>query len=309
MKVCSFLPAATSMIYEMGIDHLLHGTTFECPGDRPRVVRSHLEGNNYSSAEIETIVSEYARKGKSLYYVDTELLKEIQPDVIFTQHVCNVCQIGTANVEEAVVELEKKPRIIPLVPKTLEDVYLNALTIAREMGKEEAGLNLLAKLQQKTDSVLNRLRKNRSPLRKAMLMEWLDPVYNCGHWIPDQIAQAGGVDMLSNPSGYSVTTPWEKVQQYDPEVIVVAPCGFNVERSGKELDVLLRKSGWHDLKAVMNGEVYFADANLFTMPSTTLVDGIEVLASLFHPTLFHVPDQLKDKVLSLHDLQFKKLQL
>jgi iron complex transport system substrate-binding protein len=129
-----------------------------------------------------------------------------------------------------------------------------------------------------------------------MVMEWLDPIYNCGHWIPYQIAKAGGVDMLSNPSGYSIVTDWERIVRYDPEVLVVAPCGFKVTRSENEVNLLVRLPGWNELRAVKNNAAFIVDADLFTQPGPELLDGIELLACLFHPLLFSVPGYLSKKV-------------
>lgn len=288
------------MIYQMELEEYLYGVTFECSSDKPKVVRSYLERNTYSSEEIERIVSQTKAEGKSLYYIDEELLKAISPDVIFTQDVCDVCQIDTSYVQRAVHKLEKQPLLVPLIPRNLEDVYQNAITIAKTLGKEEAAYHLLAQLKKRTDSIIDTLRKNNAPLCRVMVMEWLNPIYNCGHWIPYQIAQAGGVDMLSNPSGYSVITSWEKVLQYNPEVLVIAPCGFHVERSVQEIKTLTTRPRWNELSAVKTSSVYIADADLFTQPSTKLVDGIELLAGIFHPDIFQVPESLRNKYLSLN---------
>ncbi|MEM6262467.1 MAG: ABC transporter substrate-binding protein [Bacteroidota bacterium] len=286
MKVCSFLPASTEIIYQLGLEQYLAGVTFECPSNKAKVVRSPLEGNTYSSAEIDKIVAASKAEGKSLYYIDEELLQEISPDIIFTQDVCEVCQIDTAYVQRAVHKLEKKPLIVPLLPKKLGDVYENILTIAQAMNQETAAHRLLATLRDRTHAVVDMLRSHQASMRRVSLIEWMDPIYNCGHWIPDQIAQAGGVDMLSNPAGYSIRIPWEKITQYDPEVLVIAPCGMPPERAVSEISVLQQKLGWQGLQAVKNDEVYIVDSDLFTCPSTTLVDGIELLALLFHPAIF-----------------------
>jgi len=299
MKVCSFLPAATSMIYQMGLEEVLCGVTFECPSDKPKVVRSYLENNHYSSAEIDKLVSESKQKEQSLYYIDEELLQQIAPDIIFTQDVCDVCQISTSYVERAIYKLKKQPLIIPLLPRTLDDVYENAVTIAKAIGKEEAAYHLIAQLKKRTDYILDKLREHNAPLKRVMILEWLDPIYNCGHWIPYQIARAGGVDMLSNPAGYSIVTPWKKIVQYNPEVLVMAPCGFNVKRASVEIEKLTQLEGWNNLKAVENNTVYIADADLFTCPSLHLVDGIELLASLFHPGIFPLAGQFKSKCIAL----------
>ena len=302
IKICSFLPAATSMIYEMGLENQLVGVTFECHSDKPKVVRSYLEGTNHTSSEIDQIVSQSKAQGKSLYYIDDALLESLSPDIIFTQDVCDVCQIDTSHVARSIYQLSKEPELIPLIPRNLEDIYQNVITIAKAFNKEERAYTLLANLKKRTDFVLDTLRKNNAPLKRVMVLEWLDPIYNCGHWIPYQIAQAGGVDMLGNPSGYSIVTAWERILLYNPEVLVVAPCGFDINRSSQELEVLTKLDGWDTLNAVQNNAVFLADADLFTQPSTTVVDGIELLAALFHPDLFEIPKKLEHKYLSFHSI-------
>jgi iron complex transport system substrate-binding protein len=299
MKACSFLPAATRMIYDMGLHDLLYGVTFECPADaadKPRVVRCALEGHSYSSEEIDRIFSASKAQGKSLYYVDEPVLQEIAPDVIFTQDVCDVCQIDTACTAAAVAKLPKQPALIPLTPNDLEQVFATAVTVATALGREENAYRHLSDLQKRIDQVTDTLRAHRSPLKRVLVMEWIEPVYNCGHWIPYQIAYAGGIDMLSNPGGDSIVTPWEKIARYDPEVLVIAPCGFHTARAAEELHLLQRKPGWAQLRAVQNNAVYLADYDLFTQPSPgTLTDGIELLAALFHPEIFEVPSRLQHK--------------
>ncbi|MBS1599711.1 MAG: ABC transporter substrate-binding protein [Bacteroidetes bacterium] len=304
MKACSFLPAATKMIYDMHLDRLLHGVTFECPlpsvAEKAKVVRCVLEGKNYTSQEIDKIFSASKAQGKSLYYIDEDLLEEIAPDIIFTQDVCEICQIDTVCTAAAVAKLKKQPQLISLSPQNLEDVYQTAITIATALGEEEVAYRYLSTLQKRTDTILDKLRAHRMPLKRVMVMEWIEPVYNCGHWIPFQIAMAGGIDMLSNPAGDSIVTPWDKILKYNPEVLVIAPCGFELKRSLEEVDLLTNKKGWEQILAVQNRQVYVADYDLFTQPSaSTLVDGIEMLAALFHPTIFEIPAQLKHKCINI----------
>ncbi|HXC17160.1 MAG TPA: ABC transporter substrate-binding protein [Holophagaceae bacterium] len=297
MNACSFLPACTHMIHDLGLDDRLAGVTFECPSDKPAVIRSVLEGHSYDSAEIDRVVTEAAREGRSLYYVDRDLLERLAPDLVFTQHVCDVCQIGTSEVERAIFGLSKVPKVVPLVPRRFEDVVENAFTIARELGDEPAGTRFVAACRARLDAVTDRLRAHRLPVRRAMVLEWMDPLYNCGHWIPDQIARAGGSDALSNPAGYSVPLEWERLRLYDPEVLVAAPCGFHVARAEQELDRLTRLEGWDGLQAVRSGRAFLADADLFTQPSLGgLVEGVELLAALFHPDHFEIPAHLRGKV-------------
>ncbi|MBC8151933.1 MAG: ABC transporter substrate-binding protein [Bacteroidetes bacterium] len=303
-KACSFLPAATQMIYDMHLQHLLHGVTFECPeparAEKQILVRCILEGHDYSSTEIDRLFSAAKAEGRSLYYVEEDALQHIAPDVIFTQDVCEVCQIDTKCTQAVLDRLPRQPQVVALTPQSLTDVFQTAITIAAALGHEEAAYTYLSRLQARIDTVIDTLRAARALPRRVMLMEWIEPIYNCGHWIPHQIAYAGGTDMLGNPSGDSVVTSWDKVVRYDPEVLVIAPCGFATERSLTELHLLTAKPGWDSLRAVKNKAVYIVDFDLFTQPSAaTLVDGIEVLAACFHPTLFTVPTSLQTKVHAL----------
>jgi iron complex transport system substrate-binding protein len=304
MKACSFLPAATQMMYDMNLQHCLQAVTFECPEqarkEKPKVVRCVLEGKQYSSIEIDKIFSASKAEGKSLYYVDEDLLQQIEPDIIFTQDVCEVCQIDTQCTAAAVAKLKKEPLLIPLTPQTLDDVYHTAIIIASALGEEEKAYAYLSALQQRTNTILDKLREHRMPLKRVCLLEWIEPVYNCGHWIPFQVAQAGGIDMLSNPGGDSVRTSWEKIVKYNPEVMVIAPCGFDIHRSAEELHLLMQQPAWNNLSAVQLKQVFIADYEMFTQPSaSTLVNGIELLAALFHPGLFEVPVHSKNKFMNI----------
>lgn len=295
------------MMYDMGLQEYLHGVTFECPApalaEKPKVVRCVMEGKQYSSREIDTIFSASKAQGKSLYYVDEELLEQLQPDIIFTQDVCEVCQIDTACTAAAVARLKKQPQLIALTPQNLDDVFKTAVTIATAVGKEEAAYRYLSILKKRKTDILDALRFYKMPLKRVMLMEWIEPIYNCGHWIPFQLAQAGGIDMLSNPGGDSIVMPWEKIIRYNPEVLVIAACGFTIARAREEMHLLTEKPGWNQLTAVKNNAVFLADYDLFTQPSPAgLTDGIELLSALFHPDLFMVPVHLRHKYFSFYQI-------
>ena len=289
----------------MGLQDHLFGVTFECPAEalkeKPRLVRYVFEDKKYSSAEIDKIFSASKAQGKSLYYIDEDLLQETQPDIIFTQDVCEICQIDTKCTAAAVAKLKKQPLLVPLTPQSLDDVYNTAVVIASALDEEEKAYTHLASLKQRTDRILDGLRQHNMPLKRVSLLEWIEPIYNCGHWIPFQIAQAGGIDMLSNPAGDSIVTAWEKITRYNPEVLVIAPCGFETKRAAEEMFLLTQKPGWNELKAVQTKQVYLADYDLFTQPSpSTLTDGIELLAALFHPRLFKIPARLENKYVSFY---------
>lgn len=300
LKVCSFMPAVTQMLYDMGLENHLHGVTFECPEqalkEKEPVVRCILEGKNLSSQEIDALFSASKHQGMDLYYVDEPILVRIAPDIIFTQDMCDICQIDTACTAAAVANLEKQPELISISPESLDDVFQSAITIATALGKEELAYEYLNGLYGRIDKVVDKLRAAKALPKRVMLLEWIDPIFNCGHWIPHQIAYAGGVDMLSNPSGDSIVTSWEKIVKYNPEVLIVTPCGFKVDRALEELHILTEKEGWDNVKAVQDKAVYIVDFDMFTQSSAgTLVDGIEVLAGLFHPEVVEVPSNLSQK--------------
>lgn len=307
MKVSSFMPAVTQMIYDMGLHEYLEGITFECPAialeEKQVVVRYKLEGQTLTSEEINTIFSKTKREGGTLYYVDEPVLESIAPDLIFTQDVCDVCQIDTESVARSAYKLPKVPELISITPNSLEDVFDNALTVASAMGKTEVGEAYVQKLRDRIAAVVDVQRAHKIQAKSIMLLEWIEPLFNCGHWIPHQIGHAGGIDLLSHPSGDSIVISWDKIVKYDPEVLIIAPCGYGIERILEDMEFLTTKPGWNDLRAVKNKNVYIADFAMFTQSSAgTLVDGIECLAAMIHPEYYTVAPHLDVKFANYHEL-------
>ncbi len=290
MRVCSFIPAVTQMMYDMGLQDMLYGITFECPlvarKEKRILISCILEGQHLTSKEIDILFSAYKKEGKPLYKVDEQTLHEIEPDIIFTQDICDVCEIDTATVMRAVTKLKKQPQIVGISPASLQDVIESALTIAKALQQEEKGRQYVKSLYNRIYHVTDMLRAYHAPVKRVSLLEWIDPIYNCGHWIPHQIGYAGGVDMLSNPSGDSMVIDFEKIVKYNPDIIIVAPCGFYADRATEEMHLLSQKTGWNSINAVVKNRVYIVDFDLFTQPSAeTLVQGIELLSYLFHDNI------------------------
>ena len=291
MKVCSFLPAATQTIYDLGLQDFLHGVSFECPPkalqEKKIVVRCILEGNNYSSEEINTIFSNSLQTGRSLYYLEDEIIKDISPDIIITQDTCEICLIDTKCVQQLMPKLSKQPSIISISPDNLQDVLNTVITIGQAFNEIEKANNFLLKLVQRIQDVQNKLNSEKLSSRKILFLEWLDPFFNCGHWIPNQIEKAGGIDLLGVAGQNSYAIPFQKIVDYNPEIIVIAPCGFNIDRTENDFKKVFPKYPFHLLQAVQNNQVFIADFDLFTQPSpSTLVDGIELLATIFFPEHF-----------------------
>ncbi|KJD33348.1 ABC transporter substrate-binding protein [Tamlana nanhaiensis] len=308
MTVSSFMPAVTQMIYDMGLQAHLEGITFECPAEalqeKQVAVRYKLEGKTLTSEEINTIFSETKAAGETLYYVDEPVLETIAPDIIFTQDVCDVCQIDTECVAASAYKLPKIPELISITPNSLDDVFDNALTIAKAMQQEAVGVNYIEGLKQRIYNIVDKQRERRIQPKSVMLLEWIDPIFNCGHWIPHQIGYAGGIDLLSHPSGDSIVIPWDKIVKYNPEVIIIAPCGYTTERTLQDMCFLEEKPEWNSLKAVKNNQVYLADFDMFTQSSAgTLVNGIECLAAMIHPEYFEAPNSLASKFCNYNTLK------
>lgn len=279
------------MIYDMGLEKNLHAVTFECSqksrSEKLVIVDCMLNNPSLSSEEINRIFSESKKTGQSIYTVNEALLHQIKPDLIFTQDVCEVCQIDSKCTEAALLTLDYEPKLISLTPNGLDDVFESAKLIANAMNQPDAANEYLQINQSKIDSISSKIQTISSSPKEILFLEWIDPFFNCGHWIPEQIKLAGGVDLLSNPLGDSVVLDWEKIKKYDPEIMVIAPCGFDVKRSLEEVNILLEKEGWNDLRCVKDKKVFVVDGDLFTQPSvSTLVEGIEVLAKLFYPESF-----------------------
>ncbi|WP_435262346.1 ABC transporter substrate-binding protein [Tenacibaculum sp. nBUS_03] len=307
MTVSSFMPAVTQMIYDMGLQHFLNGVTFECPEmalkEKDVAVRYKLEGKELTSKEITEIFSKTKKEGGTLYYVDESVLESIAPDLIFTQDVCDVCQIDTESVAKSAYKLAKSPKLISITPNSLEDVFNNALTIAKEMNQESIGINYVRRLKERIYDIVDIQRIHKIQSKSVLLLEWIDPLFNCGHWIPHQIGYAGGVDLLSHPSGDSIVVSWDKIVKYNPEVLIIAPCGYGMKRTLEDMVFLEEKKEWSTLKAVRNKQVYIADFAMFTQSSaSTLVDGIECLATMIHPNYYSVSDELKVKFSNYNDL-------
>ncbi|CAM1333298.1 ABC transporter substrate-binding protein [Tenacibaculum aestuariivivum] len=307
MKVSSFMPAVTQMIYDMGLQEYLDGVTFECPAialkEKQVAVKYKLEGQTLTSDEINTIFSKTKAEGGTLYYVDEPVLESIAPDIIFTQDVCDVCQIDTESVAKSAYKLAKQPILISITPNSLDDVFENALTIAKAMGKESVGIKYVQKLKDRIYNIVDTQRANRIQSKSVMLLEWIDPLFNCGHWIPHQIGYAGGIDLLSHPSGDSIVISWDKIVKYNPAILIIAPCGYGISQTMEDMRFLEDKPEWKSLKAVKNKQVFIADFAMFTQSSaSTLVDGIECLAAMIHPNYFEVSSELTVKFSNYNDL-------
>ncbi len=287
IRTVSMLPAATEIVGTLGLMDQLLAVSHECDypeeaNQRPRVTHCAIYGRDLPSDEIDRWVSEKLRAGNPLYNLDEMRLREVAPDLILTQRLCDVCAPAYGSVAALAQTLPSQPRILNLEPKCLEDIFQNIQAVAEAMGHPEKALVVCHDLTQRIADVRKRV-SGRSR-RTVFIMEWAEPIYNSGHWNPELIWLAGGLPVLSPEGEYSVRIPWEKLRSADPEVLIIACCGHKLERTLRDLPILQALPGWRELNAVRNGCVFIADGSAyFSRPGPRLIDTLEMIATMIHP--------------------------
>ena len=291
MRICSFLPSATEIVFALGLGDQLCGVTQGCdyPAEaqtKPVVVRSILDGQDLSSAEIDRIVMEHFQRGESVYRIDLDGLRAAAPDLILTQELCDVCAVGYQDVLSQVKSLPKVPQVLSLSPQTLEDVLHDMLKVGETTGASERATAAVMSFRQRIENV--RQRAALAAMRpRVFCLEWVDPLFVSGHWVSEMIDIAGGTDGLGDRHTPSRRITWERVREYQPEVVVLLPCGFDTPRTLRELEALWTLSGWPELPAVRASRVYAVNGGAyFSRSGPRLVDGLELLAQIVHPELF-----------------------
>ncbi len=291
-KIISLLPAATEIVCALGLEDKLVGRSHEC--DYPESIK-HLpvcsEANfpdNLSSAAIDVKVKEILADALSVYTVKREVIKELMPDVVITQAQCEVCAVSLKDVEEALDNfLDKKANIVSLQPNNFQNIFTDIKAVATALNVEATGNTLVEDLEERVDIIRHKLKYVESRPTVACI-EWLEPLMVSGNWIPELVSITGGTSILAEAGKHSPFVKWEDIQQQDPEVIVVMPCGFSIERTIREIDLLLNLPGFAAMKAVKNNRFYIADGNqYFNRPGPRIVDSVEILAEIIHPKLFN----------------------
>jgi len=288
VRICSLLPSATEIVCALGLEAALVGVTHECDfptsvRSLPRVTRSAVESDRLASGQIDAIVSAHLHEHRGLYQLDRELLERLNPDLILTQELCDVCAVSYAEVQEAVRALFGQRTVLSLEPTRLDEVFESIERVAAIAGRDAAALELTAGLREDVRQISGALTGIARRPRVACI-EWLDPPWLGGHWVPEMVELAGGLDVMGEAGSPSVRASWEQIADAGPEVIVLMPCGFGVERIVSEFQELTLPSLWHDLPAVQTGRVYAVDANaFFSRPGPRLVEGLHLLAGLLHP--------------------------
>jgi iron complex transport system substrate-binding protein len=295
MRIVSLLPSATEIVCALDLGGQLVGVTHECDWPAPvralpKVTRT-LIPDDASSAEIDALVRERLRSRAALYRLDLPVLEALAPDLIVTQALCDVCAVAEDEVRAAACALPGAPRVLNLEPSTLTQVLEAVVQVGDATGSGARARLVVRDLEARIAAV--RARAAGAPRLRVLLLEWLDPPFSAGHWNPELVAMAGGVNGLGRAGERSQTLDWLEVMAWRPEVVVISCCGFGIERTRRDLPLLDRVPGWRDLPAVREGRVWVTDGNqFFSRPGPRLVESLELLAHTIDPARHPLPPAL-----------------
>ena len=284
MRICSFLPSGTEILFALGLGDSVMGVTFECDypaeaREKPLVVYTKLPFG-LPEHEIDRHINEISATGQSLYRLDAERLQEIKPDLIVTQDLCHVCAASPDDLGAVLSMLSPPPTVLSLSPRNLADVWSDIVTVGTATEREAEALELVSTLQAQIENVKKETYRN--PPR-VLCLEWLDPPFVAGHWVPEMVVLAGGVDVLGRPGEPGVRVSWEEIAGSDPDLILAMPCGYHRDKVEAELKVVPFPAVWHSLRAVRNGNVYAMDASShFSRPGPRLAEGVMAMAELIY---------------------------
>jgi len=281
MRIVSLVPSATELLFALGVGDEVTAVTHECDHpaaarELPRITRDVI-GPGLEAREIDRAVRELTAEGRSIYELDEAALQRLQPDLIVTQALCAVCAVSHDDVQAVAERLESRPRVLSLDPSTLGEVLGDVRTLAEATDARDAGVALVQDAATRIDRVRLAVRAA-EPVRVAAL-EWLDPVFTAGHWTPQLIELAGGIDLLGMPGEHSEQRSWDEVRAFEPEVVVVMPCGYDADRSRDEAYEF-----GDELESLGARRVVAVDASAhFSRPGPRLIEGLETLAHVLHP--------------------------
>lgn len=281
MRICSLLPSATEVLFALGLGDQVVGVSHECdyPPEarrKPVVIRSRIT-QTQSAAAIDYQVREFLERGESLYSVDMDALCALEPDLILTQDLCHVCAATPDDLGSALARLEIQPRVLTLNPHSLAAVCADIRSIGAATGRSQQAESVISEFERRIAAVECAVAN--LPRKRVACLEWLDPPYVAGHWVPEMVARAGGVDELGSAGRPAFRTSWDAVFAARPEAIVAMPCGYSLKQALAKFRSLELPQGWPDVPAVRDGRVFVVDASgYFSRPGPRLAAGVEILA-------------------------------
>lgn len=302
LKIVSLLPSATEIVCALGLEKNLVGITHECDypktvAGKPPLTASRISHERMSSREIDHAVRSNLDGHGSIYDLDEKLLTELKPDLIITQELCEVCAVSYKTVEKAAKMYVADATVVSLEPNTIADIFANIETVADLCSIPETGKTVVKDLRNRLDNIQEKIRNYRAnPKSKiqnpksVFMLEWLEPPFAPGHWVPEQVEIAGGFPLMGEAGKKSVTTTYEAIYESKPEVIVLIPCGYYIADIVRQIPQTTFPMNWRDLPAVKNKNIWALDASAyFSRPAPRVVDGAEILAKILHPEIFGEP--------------------
>jgi iron complex transport system substrate-binding protein len=294
VRICSLVPGATEVLFAIGLADQVVGVTHECDWppealERPKVTASLLQGGDLTSAEIDRAVSEAASEGKALYAIDADAWGEIDADIVVAQELCEVCAVSRSAVDEAATATKLDIGVLDYSPSTLEDVFESIISLGSWLGADAAAAELVAGMRARMERVKAALAGIESTPR-VFVSEWIEPPYAAGHWVPDMVSLSGGTDVAGMSGEPSHRMRWPDVAELEPDVVLLAPCGFDLDRTLDEVVTLDVSAHLLGTPARRESRVFAVDANgYFSRPGPRLAEGVELLAYLLHSDRYSYP--------------------
>lgn len=290
VRIVSLLPSATEIVYALNLQDHLHGVTYTCDyptaaTDKPVVVSSRIQ-DVASSGEIDRQVKDALISDDGLYVLHLDILEEARPDLVLTQALCEVCAVPSQQVHETLAKLSHVPEVLSLDPHSLADVASDVAKVGNAAGVEEVAAQFANSLRERANRIESSAAKADTRPR-VVCLEWLDPLMVGGHWVPEMVELAGGLDCFGEPGRPSFVVEWEQIVEAKPDVVIAMPCGFDVRRGLSEVRALTDRPDWAELPAAKTDSLFVVDANsYFSRSGPRLFDGLEILAEVLHPELF-----------------------
>ena len=290
-RVVSLLPSATEILYELGLGDRIFGVTHECnhppeAAAKPQVIQSVIDTASMTSSQINTATYNLLNQHQEIFRLDEEMLKAARPDLIISQETCEACAAHAGNLETALSILPKRPKVYSMDPHTLSDILDSVTELGNIMGSAARADEITRALRARIDRIAGVPTQKRP---RVLAVEWIDPLFTAGHWIPEMVCIAGGKNMISTPGEYSRQMDVSEAVRADPDIIIMMPCGFDTKRTVTEYAALKENGEWCALRAVREGRVFAVDADsFFSKSGIRTVDGLEILARIIRPD--HFPD-------------------
>jgi iron complex transport system substrate-binding protein len=295
-KIVSLLPSATEILFELGLDDRLKGVTHACTYpiealNKPKIINSSVDVNMLDSTEIDKKIKELALKNEPIFILNNEKIKEIEPDLIIYQNMCEVCAPFDQEIKQIDSILGYFPDQLNLSPKNLNEIFESIIIVGKKIGNLKTAYDKVKELTKRIETIQNEIKGYKKvhniKKQKIICLEWISPFYIAGHWVPEMVKIIDGINGIGKPGSLSKIISINEIKEFDPDKIIIMPCGFDIERTLRESKNLDSDKNWNSLKAVLMNEIFMVDANsYFSKPSPRIVTGIEIMAKIVYPELF-----------------------